>query len=266
VSSGELIRAEWSEAEGRTVRYGELTAAVLQEHPAHTIGRVTDTEREAIQSNAVTQRASVVVVPVNADYEVTELRAFRLGEGLSMIVGQRREDGALVARALSFREPQFDLTQAEDTALRWGFITAAYREAALVVPEYPAPIAPPTADEVAAAIASRAGAAVAGFNFTAAMETFQMALATTVAQATAEAVAQAMDESGMTIRNGKKSWIYLTCPTCGAVQDAANAKCPRCNTDLAAARRAMFAQGDPPIHYNPPPPIRGQPDTRDPGD
>jgi hypothetical protein len=38
-----------------------------------------------------------------------------------MIVGERITDGAMVAKALCFREPIWTPEKAEETALRWGF-------------------------------------------------------------------------------------------------------------------------------------------------
>jgi hypothetical protein len=122
--AAEEVRAAWDGE--RTVRVGALTEAVLEEFPDHTVGRTTSIERDAVEASEVMQRGPVIVVPVNLPYEVTELRAFRLAEGLSMVVGQRAEDGALVARALCFREPQFDRRSAEEAAMRWGFVTSVH--------------------------------------------------------------------------------------------------------------------------------------------
>jgi hypothetical protein len=120
---GEPVRAIWDEEAAEVVRYGELTAAVLEEYPDHTVGRVSSIEREAVEAGEVTQRGPVAVVPVNPGYEVRDLRVFRLDEGASLIVGQRTSDGAMVAKALSFREPQFKPDEAEEIAVRWGFVT-----------------------------------------------------------------------------------------------------------------------------------------------
>jgi hypothetical protein len=125
---GESIRAIWDDERAEALRVGELTAAILEEYPEHTVGRVTETERHAVQSNEPYQHGPVAIIPVNPEYTVREIRAFRLQEGLAMIVGQRAEDGALVARALCFREPQFEVRQAEEMALRWGFITATIHQ------------------------------------------------------------------------------------------------------------------------------------------
>jgi hypothetical protein len=148
---GEPVRAQWDEQASRTVRVGELTMAMLEEYPEHTVGRVTEFERAAVNSNEPYQNGPVAVIPVNPAYAVREIRAFRLQEGLSMIVGQR-EDGALVARALCFREPQFDVQQAEEIALRWGF--AAVVTEPEPEPEEAVQVVPPSPmDTIAAALA-----------------------------------------------------------------------------------------------------------------
>jgi hypothetical protein len=122
---GESVRAHWDVDNSVAIRVGELTAAVVEEFPQHSVGRVTSIEREAVEGDEIRFHGPVCVVPVNPAYEVGELRAFRLDEGLSMIVGQRLNDSALVAKALCFREPHFDLNQAEEMALRWGFVTSS---------------------------------------------------------------------------------------------------------------------------------------------
>jgi hypothetical protein len=137
---GEPVRAEWDGE--RTIRYGELTAAVLEQFPEHTVGRVTELEREAAAQESVTYNGTLAVVPVNPAYEVTEVRAFRLDEGLSLIIGSRKDDGALVAKALTFREPQYTLADVEERAMRWGFAVAVEEEEVqgeLVPSERPSP-------------------------------------------------------------------------------------------------------------------------------
>lgn len=131
--AGEDVRAFWDQENARTVRVGTLTEAVLSEYPEHAIGRVTEIEREAIASGEPYQHGPVAVIPVNVTYDVTEVRAFRLAEGLSMIIGQRRSDDALVARAICFREPHFSTEQAEETAMRWGFVTRTVEAASEAV-------------------------------------------------------------------------------------------------------------------------------------
>jgi hypothetical protein len=120
---GEPIRASFSEEAQEVVRFGEVTAAVVEQFPGHTVGRVTDVEREAVASGEVYQRGPVAVVPLNPAYEVTELRALRLDDGLGLIVGRTRA-GAIVAKGLSTREPHYSSEDAIDRALRWGFIAA----------------------------------------------------------------------------------------------------------------------------------------------
>lgn len=118
---GETVRAFYDADAGRTMRVGELTSAILDEYAeTRAVGRVGQIERDAIEAGETIQRGRVVVVPVNPGHEVEELRVIRLDEGASLVLGERR-DGAIVAKALSFREPHFDMTQAEDTAIRWGY-------------------------------------------------------------------------------------------------------------------------------------------------
>ncbi len=102
------------------VRLGEIAAAILEQHPDHTIGRVTQAEHAAIALERPTQVGTTMFVPVNPDYEVAEVRAVRLAEGFSMLVGTL-PGGAVVAKALCFREPHFTAETAENAALTWGY-------------------------------------------------------------------------------------------------------------------------------------------------
>lgn len=117
----EAVRAEYIEERGETVRIGVLTEAILQQHPEHAIGRVTDTERQAVDSSQSFQTGALACIPVNVEEEVSEIRAIRLDDGLGMIVGQRTSDNALIARAFTFREPQWNTLAAEDTVRRFGY-------------------------------------------------------------------------------------------------------------------------------------------------
>lgn len=148
VGRAESVRAEWSEEHQRTVRVGELTAAILEEYAEHTVGRVTDIERRAVNETSVLQEGPVAIVPVNIGVDITELRAIRLQDGFSMIVGLRRGDEAIVAKALCFREPHWSVDDAEATAIRFGYDIPAREE----VEEETAAVAPqmdPTAVAVA---------------------------------------------------------------------------------------------------------------------
>jgi hypothetical protein len=151
---GEPVRADWSQGDQRVLRYGELTAALLEQYPAHTVGRVTSLEREAASSAEITQAAGLTIVPVNAAYEVGEVRAFRLTDGLSLLVGQRTSDDAVVARALCFREPEYDLRSATEAAMRFGFIDGLVEDAPEVVAGEVVPVEPQPSrvQEVVAAI------------------------------------------------------------------------------------------------------------------
>lgn len=128
--AGETIKAWYDEDEevAQVVRMGEMTCRVLEDYPDRAIGRVTGNEQDALGLDEPARIASTIYVPVNPAYEVSDVRAIRLDRGLSMIVGTTTDRKAIVAKALCFREPQFDETAAEDYALRWGFITREMKE------------------------------------------------------------------------------------------------------------------------------------------
>jgi hypothetical protein len=120
-NSGETVRAFWNEEEQASYRAGEITHAILEQYDdTAEVGRVTAQERDALAAEAPTRVGTLAVIPVNPNHEVGEIRAVRLTTGASILVGNRR-DGAVVAKALVFREPEFNLLDAEETALRWGF-------------------------------------------------------------------------------------------------------------------------------------------------
>lgn len=146
-NAGETVRAIFDDELGRTVRVGAQTYAILEQYPERELGRVTPLERDALSSGQPFTTGPLAIIPVNPGYEVAEPRAVRLGPGLSMLLGERRGDGALVAKALCFRAPEFDVLSAEETALRWGFPIAGWEEMeelARARPELPEP-APPAA-------------------------------------------------------------------------------------------------------------------------
>jgi len=122
-TAGETIKAWYEEAEEMVVRMGESTEAVLDQYPDRSIGRVTGTERKAMGLTEVGRIGSTIYVPVNPDFDTVNEKAVRLANGLSMIVGERRYDSAIVAKVIGFREPDFDEVAAEDFVVRWGFPT-----------------------------------------------------------------------------------------------------------------------------------------------
>lgn len=145
-NAGETVRAVLEEEAGQQVtrRVGERTYAILDEYPDRTIGRVTALERDTLASRKPSRSGPLAIIPVNPGYEVGEVRAVRLAPGLSMLVGERKTDQAIVAKALCFREPEFDLLAAEETALRWGFPIEGFDEdraqlAPAARPELPGP-------------------------------------------------------------------------------------------------------------------------------
>lgn len=128
-NAGETIKAMLDEETGEAVRVGERTYEILAEYAAtREIGRITPIERRALESGEAVKDGPTAIIPVNAAYEVGDVKALRLAPGLSMLVGNRRGDRALVAKALCFREPEFDSLTAQETALRWGFDVAGVTE------------------------------------------------------------------------------------------------------------------------------------------
>jgi hypothetical protein len=118
---GEPVRAWFDEGQNRVLRLGELTGAILEEYPRAQMGRITEIERTAAASSECFQRGPVIAVPVNPGYEVDDLRAVSLDPGMRLVVGSRRSDGAMVAKALAFRDSDYTEAQAEERALKWGF-------------------------------------------------------------------------------------------------------------------------------------------------
>lgn len=125
-NAGETVRAFYEEGVG-SYRAGEITAAILEEYPDAQRGRLTSFEARALgmielDGDPGRLRDGVLhIIPVNVDYEMANVRPVRLADGLSMLVGDRVEDDALVARALVFREPAYNELDAEERALAWGF-------------------------------------------------------------------------------------------------------------------------------------------------
>jgi hypothetical protein len=121
-NKGETVKAWFDEDLDRVVRVGEITYAILEEFAeTKSEGRVQDYEREAVEAEEPTQRGPVAIAPVNIGVRVLNLKAVRLNESLAMIVGERDVDGAIMAKAICFREPDFTARQAEDRVARWGF-------------------------------------------------------------------------------------------------------------------------------------------------
>jgi hypothetical protein len=118
---GETIKSWFEDTVQQVVRMGESTFAILEEHPDRTIGRITETEREVMEGGVPLQRGQTLHIPVNPVYETKEEKAVRLRDGLSMIVGARKDNGAIVAKLLSFRDLDYPIDRAEELAIRWGF-------------------------------------------------------------------------------------------------------------------------------------------------
>jgi hypothetical protein len=120
-NGGETVKAI---AEEHGERVGVTTYAILEQFAdTKTVGRITDMERAALGGSEAATVGCNHVVPVNPRYLVDEksLKVVRLTKGASLFVGRRKSDGALVAKALAFREPEFSLEGAIEAAERWGF-------------------------------------------------------------------------------------------------------------------------------------------------
>lgn len=120
---GETVRAWYDQDLQQFIRVGEVTYAILEEYAATKAeGRITRIEREAIEKGEPIVLGGIAVVPVNDGVPMREdMRAVRLRDGLSMIVGYRLADGAVVARAICFKEPHFTVHEAEARVARWGY-------------------------------------------------------------------------------------------------------------------------------------------------
>lgn len=126
-NAGETIKAMWDE-NGDVVRAGELTYRLLEEFAAvRTIGRITKAELGALDEIAQNEifhpitAGPLTVIPVNAEHAIEDIKAVRLADGLSLLLGRRLEDGAVLTRALVFREPTYSRLDAEEAAMRFGF-------------------------------------------------------------------------------------------------------------------------------------------------
>jgi hypothetical protein len=150
-NQGETVKA----IEG-PMRIGELTHAILEQYAdSEQVGRITAFERaamDAIEDGDYEPRREgpLTIVPVNEAHELADFKVIRLTAGLSMIVGARLDDNAIIARALCFRAPEFTALDAQETAMRWGFATDALYEQPIAREPRPEP-APEPAEEQAAA-------------------------------------------------------------------------------------------------------------------
>lgn len=125
-NAGETIKALWDGEDGPIFRAGEQTYNLLETYEdVKRIGRVTRDEQAALKKIAKGEtdmftQGPLTVLPVNVEYLIEDVKAVRLQTGMSLLVGNRAEDGAVVARALVFRAP-LKQVDAEEMALRWGF-------------------------------------------------------------------------------------------------------------------------------------------------
>lgn len=122
-NAGETVKAWREQGMEEPYRMGELTRQILKQYEdTAKEGRASKAEKEIVLTGETNTSGGMTIIPVNGDYEVGELTAIRLAQGLSIYVGHRA-DGAIVARGLGFRLPEFDEIQAHEMAMEWGFPT-----------------------------------------------------------------------------------------------------------------------------------------------
>jgi len=257
---GEAVRAEWSEDEDRVIRIGEITEQVLGEYPNATLGRLTSSERTAVEAHQTQHVGNVLVIPVNRGVWMQDYQAVRLAENFSLLVGHRVPDDAVMAAAVCFREPAFSQHEAEDMVVRWGwdielggFNDMQDPDDILTCPQCGAQNST-TASECTSCGFS--GAPFAG----AAPNQMPLAIHLTVNGTEVTAAPGASGIPG-------EMYEWIRCTQCGLEQNAENQMCARCGFPLANARSQQIAeyasQGKKvPKHSHLPPPIAQQPDIR----
>ncbi|MFL5861069.1 MAG: zinc ribbon domain-containing protein [Solirubrobacteraceae bacterium] len=241
---------------------GEQTAALLEEYAetADFGAHITQVERDAIELNQTLRQASSVVVPVNPGVRCDDYACVKLDTGLRAIIGRRVGDRAFMARALRFTEPHFNLTEAAQYAIRWGFLAEP-----LIEGDEEARRKKPSS-------ATLGGYGTTCWNCGASLQSSGPVCANCGADNTgggkiggdmAALMSQLIELAKGGIAPGK--YTYLKCPECGLIQDAAHTHCSRCGHDLTQARKGMFANlagKQPTLHSKPPPPASDQPDLR----
>lgn len=121
-TAGETVTAI---VDGTDVSYvGETTLALFEgmDGEPDFEAYVVAMEREAIEQRHPIRRGQSIVIPVNEQYACTEYRTAKVSDGLRVVVGKRLGDEAIVAKALRFTEPHYDLKTVNDYALRWGLL------------------------------------------------------------------------------------------------------------------------------------------------
>lgn len=262
---------------------GETTRALLAEYEDRMeIGYVTGAEREAIDANQAIRTGPSVIIPVNPGIVCNEYRTAKLEDGLRVVIGKRRQDDALVAKALRFTEPHFDLLKASEYALRWGFVSEPLIEVAgkkrctncgNEMPDYSPmnPVCPScNCDNTPGAVGAEGGPMPGG-----SLETGLAALIEAGDKRHSDLVnilrdalrdmasAQPKPAPGP----GDEGYTYTICPSCGLVQVSQNETCERCGLKMSEPTKALMAhlegQGVRAIvHISKPPDASQQADRR----
>lgn len=256
---GESVRASYREEEQAVVRVGEVTERVLGEYPEATLGRVTPAERSALDAGTTTNVGNVIVVPVNTYYEIEDVQAVRLAENFSMLTGRRKPDGAIVAAAICFREPAFATHEAEDMVLRWGFqipVVQADADDGIAPGDSENTMTCPSCNETTdnddAVACPNCGYDGPPFSTPTHHRHHPIALTVNVSR------------DGEVEARQVGSYVWVTCPECGLVQDATHEHCSRCGDDLTSETKKLTGDPNrpPEKHLILPPPANQQPDKR----
>ncbi len=109
---------------GSPVKIGEATERIMAEYPEATLGRVHASERKAVEAGVSAQVGPKVVLVARSDYALTDLRAVNLSDGVRLIAGKRKTDGALMTAGLVFRDEDLNPVDAVARAERWGLDVA----------------------------------------------------------------------------------------------------------------------------------------------
>lgn len=125
---GEPVRAWWDDDLQTTIRVGEITYGLLEQYPDREEGRFTQFERAAYDGGDQASNGTVTLIPVNHAHDCKAERMVRLAPGLSIVLGYRRHDEALVTKAFVLRSPEFTEVAAEELVLKLGFDRAEETE------------------------------------------------------------------------------------------------------------------------------------------
>lgn len=118
---GETVKT--AQVGDRTIKAGDKTLELASSCES-SLGRVHGAERDAITEGEPVAVGMKVVVPVRSRYELQDLRAINLEDGVRLIVGRRKSDNALLTAGVVFRDRTGDVEAAVERVAGWGFEAA----------------------------------------------------------------------------------------------------------------------------------------------